>query len=588
MAFLRASSTRKSLMAAFAGVLALVSASSGAHAAFSLETLVRSTAGRVILNELGTGTAAVNRVTGATVEASARQTRLLEAFSDPRMAAAAEDFTTRMNRIEARFREKFPKSADDIFGQNARALNAAERASLLRIAADELSAGFVEVLPMRPAGALKSYAASREAFLTEQVLRKVPETAAEKLARWKVSRVDDRAINVKVHAMYQDIAPIEGVRKVLSPLAVQELLAETGSAPLIRNLEKLLLQEGAATSAASVQEEIIAGLNTLLQGKVPAASIPSRIKNLLKDPSSVQALKRALGEMTLAETQAMYFGSNPLAPSAESWLGKYISETGAATLVRQFEKVPGSGDYGVERLVVSVDQQSMPAWIKYFGNEHFFGQLHTPRQGTLMVTFNNHTASWTGANRTNAMRMPTVDSFAPLMILSSTEGGRMERYFTYGKDWDSFQRIRNPWENAEYCATGAYGSCTHWFGNIPIGDRLVTEYKLPGWVDYDPYTPPTLRGPQDPSPRIETLNPYLHAETDEALREVLRYPGQEQLSTLMGLERQQLGAELANPGWVAISVLGHAPQSRMPVVFRFVGDAKAPLAADFDLLINAH
>ena len=588
MAFLRASSTRKSLMTAMAGVLALVSVTSAAHAAFPLETLIRSTAGRVILTELSTGPATVARVTGARVEPAFRQERLLEAFSDPRMAAAAEDVTTRLNRIEARFREKFPRVADDVFGASGRALNAAERASLLRIAGDELSSEFVAFLPGRPAGALKSYASSREAFLTEQVLRKTPETAVEKLGRWKTSQLADRELNVRVHGMYQDIAQFPESKKVLSTLAVQELLAESASAPLIRSLERVFNHDAGTTILGSIDKSLVKSLEANLRGLVPEATIKPRIANLLADPSSLTALKRALGELSLAETQAMYFGSNPLAPSAESWLGKYISETGAATLVRQFETAPGSGDFGVARLVVSVDAQSMPAWIKYFGNEHFFGQLHTPNQGTLLVTFNNHTASWSGANRTNAMRMPTVDSFAPLMILSSTEGGRMERYFTYGKDWDSFQRIRNPWENAEYCATGAYGSCTHWFGNIPIGDRLVTEYKLPGWVDYDPYTPPALRGPQDPSPRIETLNPYRRAESDETLREVLRYPGHEQLSTLMGLERQQLGAELANPGWVAISVLGHAPQSRVPVVFRFVADAKAPLAEDFNLMINAH
>jgi hypothetical protein len=186
------------------------------------------------------------------------------------------------------------------------------------------------------------------------------------------------------------------------------------------------------------------------------------------------------------------------------------------------------------------------------------------------------------------MRAASEGTFIPAMILSSTEGGRMERYFTYGKDWTSFQRVRNPWENAEYCARGAYGSCTHWFGNIPIGDRLVTEYKLPGWVDFDPYTQPALRGPQDPSPRIETLNPYANAEADEGLREVLRYPGHEQLSEVMGLMPQQLGAELSNPGWVAVSVLGHAPVSRVPVVFRFTADARAPIDPNFDLQIDAH
>jgi hypothetical protein len=579
----------KSLIAStVAGVVSLLSLSSSASAAMPLETLIRSTAGRVILSEVHTGPAAVARVTGTPVEAALRQAKLIEALSDPRMTAAAEDISTRLNRVEARFREKFPNSADEVFAQSGRALSAAERACLLRIAGEELDPAFVEFLPTRPAGALKTYASSREAFLTEQILKKAPEAAVEKLARWKATNFSDRALNVRVFDIYQQMASVAQVKQILSPLAVQELLAESASAPLIRNLEKVLNTDTGATSLGSVRADLIAALKSNLTGKVPAASVKGRVDNLLKDPSSLKSLKRALGELTLAETQHMFHGGNPLAPTAESWLGQYISETGAATVVRQFQKVPGRPELSESRLVVSVDANTITKWSSLFGNEHFFGQLHTPRQGTLMVTFNNSTASWSGANPANVMRAASEGTFIPAMILSSTEGGRMERYFTYGKDWTSFQRVRNPWENAEYCARGAYGSCTHWFGNIPIGDRLVTEYKLPGWVDFDPYTQPALRGPQDPSPRIETLNPYANAEADEGLREVLRYPGHEQLSEVMGLMPQQLGAELSNPGWVAVSVLGHAPVSRVPVVFRFTADARAPIDPNFDLQIDAH
>ncbi len=587
MLLMSRSNWKSLVLAATLSVLTALSVAPCAEAALPLETLIRSSAGRVIFTELSTGSSAVSRVFGESVEASARQSRLIETFSDPRMTAVADEFSTRLNRIEARFREKFPNSKV-LFEDASRSMNAAERACILRIAGEEFDSGFVQFLPSRPSGALKPYAASREAFLTEQVLRRTPETSLEKLNRWKTTNFSERTFNVQVFNAYEEIRrAVPALEQVLSPIAVHELLADSASLPLIRKLERIFIAESSGTIRNdNFKSQLVASLRQSLEGKVPASSIETRMRSLLRDPSSLMALKRALGEMTLFETQMMVNGGNALAPTAESWLGKFISETGASTVVRRFETAPGSGQWSEERLVVAVDAATAEKWKNTFGNEHFFGQLHTPAQGTLLVTFEGKTASWNGGG--NDFRMPTVGSLVPMLVLSSTEGGRASRYFTYGRDWNSFGRIRNPWNQAEYCVRGAYGSCTHWFGNIPIGDRLVTEYKFPGWVDHDPYTPVTERGLHDPAPRIDTLNPYQLAESDEALREILRYPGHEQLSDVMGLTRQQLGAELANPGWVAYSVLGNTSADRLPVVFTFVQDARAPLQANFDLMINAH
>ncbi len=361
-------------------------------------------------------------------------------------------------------------------------------------------------------------------------------------------------------------------------------MTDTAAVPLLQKFEKVLSKaaEGRTLSPAEWAQE----LRTHLRGKVPASSIEARIRNDLRDTSSFAGLKRALGEMTIEESQLHLHGGNPLAPTADSLLGRYLSETGATVGTRSFPVAPGSSTLSESRLVVNVDATTLPVWKQIFGNEHLFGQLHGPNQGALHVAFDGRMVSWSG--NLGEIRMPTLDSFMPAIVLSSPEGGRLHRYFTYGKDYSSFTKIRNPWVQAEYCARGAYGSCTHWFGNLPIGDRLVTEYKFPGWVDHDPYTPVSERGVNDPSPRIEVLNPYQTAESDEALREILRYPGHEQFSDVIGLTRQQLGAELANPGWVAYSVLGHAPVERAPVVFRFVQDTRVPFDGNFDLKINAH
>jgi hypothetical protein len=556
---------------------------SAVEAALPLETLIRSAAGRTLFTEVTAGPAAVARILGAPVEAASRQTMLLEAFSDPRMTAVAEEFSSRLNRMEARFKQQFPESR--IFEESNRVLNAAERAAFLRIANEELSAEFVRFLPSRPSGSLRTYAASREAFLTEHVLRRTPETALEKLNRWRATSYRDREYNVAIHRLYERVAEASPELKSVFPsLSTLELLADSAATPLIRKLERILSRSNQGPGVT--RTEWIQELRYNLRSRVPVASVETRIRNYLRDPSSLPALKRALGELTLEESQFMLHGGNPLAPTADSLIGKYLADTGATSGVRSFAPTPQSGVRGDARLVVNVDERTYASWSQHFGNEHLFGQLHTPMQGTLMVTFDAKLATWQGVR--GDMRMPILDSFSPMVVLSSSEGGRLHRFFAYGTDFDSFTRIRNPWVQAEYCARGAYGSCTHWFGNLPIGDRLVTEYKFPGWIDHDPYTPVPDRGPHDPAPRIDTLNPYQAAESDEALRDILRYPGHEQLADVIGLTRQQLGAELANPGWTAYAVLGGAPVERVPVVFRFVQDARAPFDPNFNLRIDAH
>ena len=586
MHFFRASrlATKSKIQAVLALVTLTVAGAPGVtEAALPLETLIRSSAGRALLTEVSAGPAAVARILGAPVEAASRQAMLIEAFSDPRMTAVAEEFSTRLNRIEARFKRQFPESR--IFEESNRVLSTAERIAFLRIANEELSVEFVRFLPSRPSGSLRTYAASREAFLTEQVLRRTPETALEKLSRWGLNSVADREYNVSIHLLYRRVAQESPeLTSIFPALSTLELLADSSATPLIRKLERILSR--ANQGPGVTRNEWIQELRYNLRSRVPVATVETRIRNYLRDPSSLPALKRVLGELTLEESQFMLHGGNPLAPTADSLIGKYLADTGATSGVRTFSTAPQSGVQGDARLVVNVDERTFASWEQYFGNEHLFGQLHTPMQGTLMVTFDGKMASWQGVR--GDVRMPTLDSFSPMIVLSSSEGGRLHRFFTYGTDFTSFTRIRNPWVQGEYCARGAYGSCTHWFGNLPIGDRLVTEYKFPGWIDHDPYTPVPDRGPNDPAPRIETLNPYQAAESDEALRDILRYPGHEQLADVIGLTRQHLGAELANPGWTAYAVLGGAPVERVPVVFRFVQNARAPFESNFDLKINAH
>ena len=163
-------------------------------------------------------------------------------------------------------------------------------------------------------------------------------------------------------------------------------------------------------------------------------------------------------------------------------------------------------------------------------------------------------------------------------MLSTREGSRAAQYFRLGATEQ--QTALTPWNLPGYCATGGYSSCTHWVGNIPLGDRMVWEYKFPGYVD----TYASNRVPPTADPRVQVLAPYDSA--NPLARRVWKVPGNEQLADALGLQAANLRGEFANPGWVAHSLTGSASVDRVPVVFLVVPDARAAISADFALQIN--
>ncbi len=162
-----------------------------------------------------------------------------------------------------------------------------------------------------------------------------------------------------------------------------------------------------------------------------------------------------------------------------------------------------------------------------------------------------------------------------MIIMSSTEGARADRYFQF------FERERenakNPWnlvdeKDRTYCARGGYQNCTHWFMQLPVGDKEVRSYTFPGSVD-------AYGDGQGKSSRRGSLS--AHNGGDFA-KEVWTAPGHEMLADLVGLRSSHLRGELANPGWLLITLTGVAKNDRVPVVFYVTSDHQQKIPSNFE------
>jgi hypothetical protein len=313
------------------------------------------------------------------------------------------------------------------------------------------------------------------------------------------------------------------------------------------------------------------------------AEIQARIAQWDQTPNK-ETLLQILGKRNIDEIRTMVYGTNPLEPSAESVLGRFIAETGAQTGRFSFGTQPGlSGPRGNERLYVKLDPNTFPIYLNYFKTRDYFMHIHTPGQGTLMIGFNGEAGSY--AQMTGgAIRAPQDGTIMPHIILSTTESQKLENVFNSSRlGLNTY--AQQPWQMPGYCATGGYASCTHWFGNLPIGDNLVDTYRFPGYVDS--YASNHVSTGDDAAPRIQALADYTQTPVYLGLSPVQKVayslvwktPGYEQMSDVLGLQTANLAGELANPGYVALKLIGEAPIDRVPVVFVYTANAHEPFPA---------
>lgn len=308
------------------------------------------------------------------------------------------------------------------------------------------------------------------------------------------------------------------------------------------------------------------------------------IKVRLRMASKVSSknILAVLGDLTFQETQRLFIGTAKEIENgqvnADSLIGRYLAESNSKLSFRPFEERaesnPGNGlKVGIERMIIPVSNDTLEIWKKYFSNINGYSVI-----GHGNLIFNGEVLVQTSAMQASPMRMPSIDTPLPFVLFKTTEGYRMSRYVKSFQSAIKFQKqgmapmgwdntARSPWNqipgknNKSYIeGKGKYNCCVHWQGNMPIGDKLVTEIVLPG---------------ENNKPVIAKLNPPDYSDPDLAhVKDVWTYPLNEPVSSAIGLADRNGAGDFASAGWVIQTLLISASKERVPFVFMFVEDVK--------------
>ena len=381
---------------------------------------------------------------------------------------------------------------------------------------------------------------------------------------------------------------------------------ELGKALLSISKSKAFSKAKDTSSAKKLSQDV---LKRRLTNNVPKNQISDRLQSFWDKPT-LSSFRRALGEKTRDEVQLLLHGGNINKPSPDSLLGQYLKESGATPIRRGFPS--GSGERspkGKPKTVVSA-KITEKLFQKYFSHPEFLFHVHQPSQGTLLFLHDGRTgtyAKYTASKlRTSQIREGTL---LPMIILSSKEAERARLYFSLGILRPNGQTIAQyPWSLKDYCATGGYTSCTHWFGEMPLGEDLVKEYRFPGNADRYAGNAPSSSPQQKelspysfnrPDPKSINLNDFgkrspLGAISDDKalvsemlVRSVWKAPGNMQMWQMLNVRDSLDEGELANPGWVLRVLTGKTKADRVPLVFRF-GDSHKKLNSNFSTEVRAY
>ncbi len=382
----------------------------------------------------------------------------------------------------------------------------------------------------------------------------------EKTTQQKIAELDPRGREIFDALSQPPLAGEHGIHSVLSQDTALDIISNLDVPFYRERLNELITAVLDDHSAISIEVKVeIHARDLLKKAGFRTAEVEHRI--LQWRAREQFSWYRILGDRTLEETREYFVGRDLDSIDPESLVGKYIAATGASHKWVSNPIAPTAGAaLGPKKLVVSVDQTTFAEFMKIAGQPGFLSVL-----GHANALFNG-TMYMFGGQRSEP-RLPSLGTPLPFLMLKTSESERTSRFLrlattTYGNSWTTCLKL--PWMNQGYCATGGYTCCTHWWGNIPIGDDLVSRYGFPG-SEYG----------ADPAPRFQDLRPY--QSNDPELKLVWKVPGNKQLSNVIGEEEANLDGRFASPGWVIQTLLGPTKRERVPVVFWITENAKAPI-----------
>lgn len=268
-------------------------------------------------------------------------------------------------------------------------------------------------------------------------------------------------------------------------------------------------------------------------------------------------------------------GGDPLRPTPESLVGRYIAETGARALVRSFPNptADNSNEPGVSRLFVSITRRSFPVFLNYFSNGHFLSHFHEPHQTILVSAFRNKRGDF--GRLEDDFRFTYAGIVLMPIVLTQAESARAERFFSLAQQtprWFDF--ALHPWllKNAQgdsYVAQGDSSSLSDWFLNIPLGDPQAEPR-----ITYDRDTVYADAN----SAKAPITDPNLYP----LLESVWTAPqGHSSLGQVLNLGQ----IDVSKAGRTATALLGAAALNRLPIVFRYV-DSHEDLTPEINLWID--
>lgn len=359
--------------------------------------------------------------------------------------------------------------------------------------------------------------------------------------------------------LYRKMNQTGELASVLSDNTVGFVLSNKDLPEFGNKLEKILVEMN-ETQKVTAADFLRIASRILKSEDIPKRLIDKGFKE--HHPKSIKTLYRLLGSLTIHETREMYTGyASGLKFTKSSLLGKYIQETGAFVTIRSLPRLVKSDveahNYELEKLVVSVSAGSFKSFIKHFGKKTMFSSfahgaiIHDGKAFDVWGKIKNLEALY-------------VNTPMPIALLKPSEGERMSRYLNLITKYTNWQNeLKQPWRLGEYVQKGQYTCCTNFIGNIPIGDKLVSEYHLPN---------PT--GIKDVVPKLKSWN---KTDSNSDLSNVWTVPGHEQLSSVIGQLDANIAGEFASPGWVIQTLMLTTSNERVPIVFVFSNDHTAPL-----------
>ncbi len=526
---------------------------------------------------------------------------LLRHLASPENLAIEEELAKGFEHVQNQFVKKYADRSDLFTSGNHPELSADEAQYLNRLFEQEFNRRMLKRFP-------------NQGLANEQVVDTL-ETARTRLETIAASREAPKVAFAELNAATKNTFAV-GASQFTSIKTLMEAQPELGrffDIDVIRNsllvesevyaaegLDRFVktFQTLAERPGSTFSQNFEEALGESLRGQVPEATRLGRVKSFLKNPQSSVAFRRALGELSFKEVSVMLYGKNRAAPSADSLIGQYIQKTGAQVGERAFMldrtgKMVNpvgrtAGEVGPSRLIVPISEEGKAVWLELMGkNRNLLAHFHTPGQGTLKLAYRNHYVTYATPYLSSPIQAGSsfnFDVLLPTIVMSDREASSLQRYLSLGIQ--NGQEARYPWlasidGTRLYCKRGGYTSCTHWVGDMPVGEKMVREYTFPGNVDQ--YAGNAV-GPEVQTGPLANFNGGVPTVEQSRRQLVWKTPGQMQFFEMMGLHNQQVGGELANPGYVLESLLGHTSADRIPVVFWVTTDARLPLSEE--VLLN--